>query len=695
MKFKFKKDMPSVRFEGFNEYHKKDRSKQNNVIYVRLIGIIGVVILLVSVLAIRLTVIQLTQSEEYLVKLDTYGIQKYVQDASRGTIEDRNGTMLVSNTSSINAVYFSVSDMSQKNASDMADFLYDNTTINLDSIDERQRKDYFLMAYPDIVDGLVTQEMLDVISASQNPDRDLYNLKISLITSELMAQHMSDEVLFKTRIESIILQTTSGSATLLEGISVEDASRISSNNMILRGVEITTDWQRSKTMGGSLSGVLGRVSTQQTGLPAEDATELLSLGLMNDSRVGLSGIEAEYDTLLRGVNSSYSITVDDDGDSAVNLLSSGTAGTNLRLTIDWELQALAEQLISDALVANFSNPLFTEMFLIVMDPNNGDVIVMAGKRIDKETGEISDYADGNYKSAFAIGSTIKGGTMYMAYKHDLTYPGEIINDAPVQIKGTAAKKSWTNLGPIDDITALARSSNVFMFEMAIRLGEGHYQYNQPLVIDESAFDTFRNDLSELGLGTKTGLDVTDEALGYRGPNDNRTSGLLLDAVIGQYDTYTPIQVAQYVSTLANDGVKVEPRLVLDGYQIDETGNKVTTYQNDIEIIDDVSHETLAFERISEGFRACVTYSNGLCRSAWSGSSYDMYSKTGTAQVFEYIDGQQIDYANLLSIGWASPSGIDDPQIAYVAVAPRLNTGQEHQEIPRIVIDAYHQKYGIN
>ncbi len=692
MKIKRKKDIPSVRFEGSEEQKNKNKNKQKNMITARLLGIAGFMVVIGFILIFRLSYIQIAQEELYRVKLDIYGVQVYSQDASRGTIEDRDGVMLVDNTNSIDAVYFSINDMSEDDAKAIANYLYDHVEYDLEEIDERQRKDYFLIAFPDFVDGLISDEQKEELANSNNYDRDLYNLQISLITPEIMEEHMSDEVLFKTWIETTILQTTSGSATLLEGLSASEASVISTNHTLLKGIEIKTGWQRNVIHDDSFTGVLGRVSTQQTGLPSESALEFLSLGMSNDSRVGLSGLEEEYDMLLRGVNSTYSITTDDNGDSVANLMTSGTSGTNLRLTIDWELQELAEQEIIDALKANTTNELFTEMFLVIMDPNNGDILVMAGKKIDRETGEIYDYADGAYKSAYLIGSTTKGGTIYSAYKHDLTYPGEIIIDEPMKIQGTKEKSSWTNLGAIDDITALARSSNIFMFEMAIRLGGGSYAYNQPLVLDYDAFDIYRNDLSELGLGVKTGIDVPEESLGYRGPTDSRTSGLLLDLVIGQYDSYTPIQVAQYVSTLANGGTRIAPRLVSEGYTVDGEGNKTVTYQNDIEVLDDVSFEETAFEQIHAGYRACVTYSNGLCRAHWSGSDYTVYGKTGSAEVFDYSTGTAIDYANLLNTGWTTSSDSDEVDLVFVSIAPRLNAGAAYYQVPRTVVDAYYEKY---
>lgn len=74
-----------------------------------------------------------------------------------------------------------------------------------------------------------------------------------------------------------------------------------------------------------------------------------------------------------------------------------------------------------------------------MDPYTGEIIVMAGKTIDKATGEVSDYASGNYLDANKIGSTIKGGSIYTGFKEGVIGPNTYFVDEPIKIKGTKAK----------------------------------------------------------------------------------------------------------------------------------------------------------------------------------------------------------------------------------------------------------------
>ena len=112
---------------------------------------------------------------------------------------------------------------------------------------------------------------------------------------------------------------------------------------------------------------------------------------------------------------------------------------------------------------------------------------------------------------------------------------------------------------IDDLTALKVSSNVYMFRTAIAIGGGNYVPNQSLRIKDGAFSTIRNSFAQFGLGVRTGIDLPNEMAGFKGRETN--SGKLLDLAIGQYDTYTPMQLAQYVSTIANGGNRMQPHIV--------------------------------------------------------------------------------------------------------------------------------------
>ena len=697
MAFNFKNKIHKVRFYGALEQEREQKNKQDNIVSRRLIVLLCFIIAITSVMAARLALIQFKDSDELAVKLEKYGTATYSTDAPRGEIVDRNYVKLVQNTNVICATYYAPKKIKDEQLKTSAKFLAKTINLDTSSISTRNKKDYFIIAYPDLADELVSDEEKAKLKEQNNYDSALLNLQIERITDEMLEEYMDENTLKYTHFYYLMKSCSSGSSVLAEGISEEEASIIGENIDILPGIDVTTDWSRQYVYDREFSQVLGRVTTKKQGLPSEMKNELLALGYQNDSRVGVSGLEAQYENILRGSDSSYTLNYDSSGNPIVTSTKSGTAGSNIRLSIDWELQQFADSIIEEELVKmNSQNKFFNKMFFTLMDPYTGEIIVMSGKIINKETGEVTDYAAGNYLDANLIGSTIKGGTLYTAFKEGLITPGTTFMDEPIKIKGTKEKKSHRNLGLINEVDALAYSSNVYMFRIAMLLGGANYVYDGPLKINDEAFETLRRDLGELGLGVKTGIDIPNEAFGYRG--SKRTGGYLLDASIGQYDTYTNIQLAQYACTLANGGKRIKPHLFLDSYVTDADGLANANYTVKTEVLDDVSEQTTAFSQIKQGMRACVTRTNGTCNSYWSSKSYVTYAKTGTAE--DYTGTGETDYPNHLQIGYIQADENSEPIVAFACIAIRQTTASNGGSssaplISQQIIDKYVEKYGLN
>lgn len=114
------------------------------------------------------------------------------------------------------------------------------------------------------------------------------------------------------------------------------------------------------------------------------------------------------------------------------------------------------------------------------------------------------------------------------------------------------------------------SSNVYMFKTALKLAGDPYYSGMALPSDiSSPAQKLRRGLNQVGLGVKTGIDLPNETKGQIEPLTNNP-GNYLDLSIGQYDTYTPLQLSQYVSTIANDGYRIQPHI---GLTIHESTNK--------------------------------------------------------------------------------------------------------------------------
>ncbi|MEG0275512.1 MAG: penicillin-binding protein 2 [Coprobacillus sp.] len=667
-----------IKFDGKKEVELRIKNQIDNVIS-RRFKILMIFVLIIGVVLIgRLYIIQINQEEYYNTKLNQYNTSVFQADTYRGNIYDYNYNRMVYNKNINCATYYAVKGIKDEEISLIVNFLIENVKVDTSSVTDREKKDYLIKKDKEYVKSLLTEEEL------KQEDSVIYTLQLQRITEDILNEKLTETDMKYYKLYFTIKNCTNGSIVLLEDLSIKEASVIGENSSLLRGIKVTNDWQREYTYGDDFKQVLGKVTTKKQGLPATTRDTLLSLDYNNDSRVGISGIESQYENLLSGDDAKYAITYDKDGTPVVSSLTSGTKGQNLRLTIDWEIQKALDDAVVSELKSHtgYKERFNNNIFVTLINPNTGAIIAMSGKQRNQKTGEINDYAAGNYLNAYEIGSTFKGATVYMAFKNNLIQPNTYFMDEPIKIKGTNIKKSWKNLGRINEITALSQSSNVYMWNIAFKLGGGKYAYDQPLTLDKAAFDVVRQCAGELGLGVKTGVDIPNEALGYRG--SARESGNLLDFVIGQYDTYTTMQMAQYISTIANAGKRIQPHLFYETFEEDTDGTKTSLVRHKVKVLDDVSKYTLAFERVRTGFRTGAT--SGLAKSV--DGYYQSAGKTGTAQVF---DKDGISYPNHAFVGYAP---YDNPQVAVACMAERQTSGESCKPLAKLALTKYFDKYGV-
>lgn len=678
---KFKKSM--IKFKGTKEIQTEIKNQTDNVISRRFYLMIGMIVLLGVVLVSTLFIKQVKNQEYYNAKLNQYNTNVIEAESLRGCIYDRNYKRLVFNEKIICATYYSVKGIKNEEIEVMINFLIDNINIDTSTITDREKKDYLIKKDVDYVNSLITEEEQQAIDESDDSTEALYSIQLSKLTKEILEEKLTEYDLKYYKLLFSINNCTSGSATLIEGLSVKEASVIGENSYLLRGVKVTTDWKRAYEYGTEFKSVFGSVTTKKGGLPLDQQELLLAKGYSNNSRVGTSGLEAQYQDILAGTNATYKLSYDTSGNPIIETVDEGEQGSNIQLTIDWELQTKLSEMVAQQL-ESYHDQYHNKLFVILIDPNNGEILAMSGKKWSD--GEVIDWTNGAYTEAYRMGSSVKGGSIYTFFKNDIIEANTVLKDEPIKIRGTKEKKSHETMGNINEITALERSSNVYMFKCAIKLGGDEYVYNQSIDIDLNAFDTFRNALGDLGLGVKTGLDVPNEALGYKGPEE---AGKLLDLAIGQYDTYTTIQLAQYVSTIANDGVKVQPHFFKSSFVADDEEQVLTQYEKKITILDDVSSYTTAFEQIKKGFYNVVNGSKGTGRSGYKPNNSTLAGKTGTAE--DYTGTGTVDHPNHMFVGY---SPIDDPQVAIACMSERQINGNSCKPVTKYILEEYFEKYGV-
>lgn len=660
------------------------------------------VFLLFSLLVLRLGIVQIVQGEDFKREVDRKEDYTVNNPVPRGKMLDRNLKIIVDNQSK-NAITYTNEGATQKEMLEVAEKLAKLITQKTDKVRERDRKDFWIIKNPLLAKKLITSEEMALFKDKKLKDNDLYKLQLKRITEEKLAE-LSPQDLEELAIFRIMNSGYKFTPQIIknEDVSSREFAIVSENLDDLPGVNAGTDWERKYPFNDTFKPVLGRITTTNEGLPADSIDYFMSRSYTRNDRVGKSYLEMEYEDVLRGEKEKV-INVTNKAGHLIEkqLVSEGQRGKDLILSLDIDLQLAVEEIIKNELTAAKRSPgtgLLDRAYVILMNPATGEVLTMAGKRLvkDNKTGETSleDDALGNILNTFNVGSVVKGATVLTGYKNGVINSSTLIDDRGVKIADTEEKKSYKYLGVMNDISALKRSSNVYMFHTAIRLGKGVYRYDKPLDLNPNVWSTVRNSFASFGLGIRTGVDLPNEQTGAKGPND--PVGKVLDLVIGQYDTYSNMQLAQYVSTIANGGFRMQPRIVKEIRDPhSDNGQLGPIYASYPPVVlNEIGMKPQWMERVHTGFVQVMQSPGGTGYTFFGDAPYSPAGKTGTAQAF--YDGPERskfksapDTMNLSLVGYA-PS--EHPEVAMAVMVPWAYQGnvdhRANMKIGRAVMDVY-------
>ncbi|MEI3606824.1 penicillin-binding protein 2 [Pseudogracilibacillus sp. SE30717A] len=674
------------------------KKKKTSRIPLRLNLIFFAVFILFSILVVQLGIVQILQGESFQEEID-----RTIQDTSRspvprGKIYDRNGELIVDNKPLYSITYTPPKRVQANNKLELAEELIDFLTINeegLKKITERNKKEYWYLKN--------TEEALERLSEKEKKELDdieQYDLMLERITDEDIA-NFSDEELQAIAIKRELDKAYALTPEVIKNkdISVQEYAQIAEHLSELPGINATTDWERKYLYKDTLKSIIGSITSQEQGIPAEKEEYYLTRGYNRNDRVGKSGLEEQYEDILRGRKEQVQYTTTKNGEViGSDIVVPGVRGKDLVLTIDMEYQELVDEIVLKELKAAKSrgNYWLEDALAIVMNPKTGEILALSGQHYNRETGEYENTPHKVLYDAHRPGSSVKGATVLAGLQSGVISPGDTFNDRPIQIAGTPPKKSYKSLGPVNDMTALKYSSNVYMFYIGLRMGG---EYRNPFPNGSSAtfniegVQTMRNYFNQFGLGVSTGIDFPFESTGFVGPADR--PGNLMDLGIGQYDTYTVLQLGQYVSTIANNGYRVQPHLVKEirhPSSNDELGPIDTVIHPNV--LNEVDINPNYIKRVQDGFWKVFNEQGGTGYTNWAGRSYRPVGKTGTAEneVYQPDANGEIkkvaDVENLSLVGYAP---YDDPEVAFAVIVPQLGKNNGHHvnhKIGRGLLDTY-------
>ena len=286
---------------------------------------------------------------------------------------------------------------------------------------------------------------------------------------------------------------------------------------------------------------------------------------------------------------------------------------------------------------------------------------MVGKSYNN--GEFYNNEIGNINKSYTVGSVVKAATISIGYKYNIIDIGTTVYDSCVKLKNKTQKCSWKNLGRVNDLRALQESSNYYQFLIAIGLTGEKYKYNMSLNNLDYAFKVYRDTLASYGLGSITGIDLENENIGIIGKTIS--DDLLLNLSIGQYDTYTPIELTQYINTVANNGNRIALSLMKE--IVNEKGEIVL--KNESKVLNTVDLEDKYKNRIKEGLRNVSLYGTG---SFYIDKKYKASSKTGTSESVLDTDKDGISDTYATTRTFVSYMPSDEPIYSLVIVSPNID-----------------------
>ncbi|APC48247.1 penicillin-binding protein [Virgibacillus halodenitrificans] len=651
-----------------------------------------VIFLLFSVLILQLGVVQILNGEEFQKE-----IERTVKDTTkipvpRGKIYDSNYDVIVDNKPLYSITYTPAKGVQAEDRLEVAQKLAELISMDsedyLDSITERNKKEYWYLLNKKKADKRLSEE-----EAADMSNSEQYKTILDRITKEEISDFSKQE------LEVIAIKKELDKAYSLtpqiiknEDVTPEEYARVAEHLDKLPGVNATTDWNREYPYKDTFSSLLGSITSQEQGIPADKEQYYLTRGYSRNDRVGRSGLEEYYEDLLRGRKEQIQYTTTKNGqviDSETVV--EGERGKDLILTVDMEFQKEVDKIVREELKTAknkhwAANRYMDDALAVVMNPKTGEILAVSGQHYNDDKKEYENNSFRALYDAHLPGSTVKGATVLAGYESGVISPGQSFYDRPIKIADTKKKGSYNNLGLVDDYEALKRSSNVYMFYIALKMGgENRYPFpdESKAAFNPEGFQKMRNYFQQFGLGVKTGVDFPFESTGYEG--SDLGPGLLMDYAIGQFDSYTTLQLAQYVSTIANDGYRVRPHFLKEVRKPSETERELGSMirSEETEVLNRIQMKNSYIERVQEGFRRVYQETGGTAAGYFKGKDYNPAGKTGTAQSFYFDSETEILHKteNHSLIGYAP---FDDPEIAFAVIAPNSGKVKNLHPLSKII-----------
>ncbi len=688
---------------------KKDNTTLNKSIDMLRITILtvlfGVVILL---FLLKLVELQIADHEIYADKVIPNTYKNETLAMSRGHIYDRNGVVLASNKKVYDiSVDYATLDGDDYNSSLLCfiDFCGQNGVELVDHLPVKQDSPYI---FDDdyIFDANKEKKLDEFIRVNELENKSLMETPEKFYTFLCERYDVEEKDADKAEYRKLIgirydMDTNSfgyiGTYTLIEGVSEELKTKFAEKSHNMHGIKITSRDERFYNEGASCSHILGSLRK----LYPEDVEEYVNeKGYSYDALIGRDGVELAFEEYLHGYDGKVRYEIDKKNNVVgKEIIEEGKNGYSVKLTIDSKLQkdaekALKEQIefarrrgLSDTIAYNGED--CRSGAVVVMNPKTGEVLVSASypnydlntysqpevyEKLVNDKG--APFINRATSGLYPPGSTFKIATSIAALSEGIITPDTLIYDrGEYREYDDYHPRCWIYVntggthGYMSVKSAIENSCNYFFYEIGDKMG----------------IDKITKYASDLGLGELTGIEVPEKEGILASPEYRDSIGLLwnpgdtLQAAIGQSDnSFTPMQLCSYMSTIINGGTRYKATLLS---RVEDFYTGKTVFENKPEVLSEVNIPEGTVELMKSAMRSVVE--DGTARTVFANYDFEIGGKTGTAQV----GSKKSDTA--LFVGFAP---YDNPEIVVSVVVENGDQSSRATEVARAVFDSY---FGIN
>ena len=684
--------------------------RKKNKINIKLrFNVLTILIYIVGIILIaRLFTLQIIHGEEYKEQSNTRLTRESTIEAARGNFLDRTGVELVTSKMEFSLeMYKSKVDTENLNKAilNMIQVLEKNECSYSDTFPIKIEPFEYTIENEALINWKKNNNLDDDITAEQA----FYKFK-----NKYKIENTDDiqEIRKIITIRYLISQkgySSTKSVTIAENIPNKAVAEFSESSEKFAGINIVTKPVREYTSGNLASHILGYASR----IDPDEYEKRKSTYSQNDI-IGKTGIEAVFEEYLKGKNGTKQIDMAVDGTTTAEYIAKeAVAGSDIVLTIDANLQKITE----DALVSNIQKIAsgdFGKAYdaragaAVVMNVNTGEVLAMASYpdyTPSDFVGGISNenwakYRDNTSKplvnkamqNSYSPGSTFKMVTAIAGLESNTINLSTKINDTGIYKKYRDFQpRCWIYTdyhighGYLDVSGAIEKSCNYFFYETADKMGiENLVKYAK-----------------YFGLGNKTGIELPSETAGalasketwskLHPQNEPWGPGQVLQAAIGQSDNeFSPLQMARYISMLANGGQKVDVSIVktirnADGSEVSR--EEINQFINKKLGLEQDNTENLEINQnylkaVLEGMKSVTSDTSGTAYIRFKDFDITVGGKTGSAEA----PNNQV---HAWFVGFAP---FEDPEIAIVVMVENGGHGNYTAEVVRDIMAEY---FGMN